>query len=80
MKHLWVHQVANDWKNTIYPCVPGHEIIGKIAETGSEAIDFEVGDIVGVGCMIDSCGQCKSFQSGDEQFCLGPNGMTMHDL
>lgn len=75
--HSDVHQVANDWKNTIYPCVPGHEIIGKIIETGTEATEFSTGDIVGVGCMIDSCGQCKSCQSGDEQFCLGPVGMTM---
>jgi alcohol dehydrogenase (NADP+) len=58
--HSDVHQVANDWKNTIYPCVPGHEIIGRIVETGSEVSSFETGDIVGVGCMIDSCGKCKS--------------------
>jgi alcohol dehydrogenase (NADP+) len=47
--HSDVHQVANDWKNTIYPCVPGHEIIGRIVETGSDVSSFEAGDIVGVG-------------------------------
>ncbi len=75
--HSDVHQVANDWKNTVYPCVPGHEIIGKVVETGTNAPNLNVGDIVGVGCMIDSCGTCKSCTGGDEQFCLGPVGMTM---
>lgn len=75
--HSDVHQVANDWKNTIYPCVPGHEIIGRIIEKGMEVTNYKAGDIVGVGCMIDSCGECKSCQNGDEQFCLGPKGMTM---
>jgi uncharacterized zinc-type alcohol dehydrogenase-like protein len=75
--HSDIHQVNNDWKNTIYPCVPGHEIIGKIVETGSSTTGFEKGEIVGVGCMIDSCRQCKSCREGEEQFCLGPVGMTM---
>lgn len=75
--HSDVHQVNNDWKNTIYPCVPGHEIIGRVAEVGPEVTKFKVGDTVGVGCMIDSCGECKSCKSGDEEFCLGPVGMTM---
>lgn len=75
--HSDIHQVNNDWRNTIYPCVPGHEIIGKIAETGDSVTTFKKGDIVGVGCMIDSCKQCKSCTSGEEQFCLGPVGMTM---
>ena len=75
--HSDIHQVANDWKNTIYPCVPGHEIIGRVTGAGSAVSQFKVGDIVGVGCMIDSCKQCKPCQQGDEQFCQGPVGMTM---
>lgn len=75
--HSDVHQVANDWKNTIYPCVPGHEIVGRIVQAGEAVSNFNAGDIVGVGCMIDSCKQCNSCITGDEQFCRGPHGMTM---
>jgi uncharacterized zinc-type alcohol dehydrogenase-like protein len=75
--HSDVHQAANDWKNTVYPCVPGHEIIGRISQTGSSVTKFKTGDIVGVGCFIDSCKQCKPCIDGEEQFCQGPKGMTM---
>ncbi len=75
--HSDLHQINNDWKNTIYPCVPGHEIIGKISQAGAGVTDFKVGDTVGVGCMIDSCQDCASCNSGEEQFCLGPVGQTM---
>jgi alcohol dehydrogenase (NADP+) len=75
--HSDIHQVANDWKNTIYPCVPGHEIIGQVAEIGSEVTNYAKGDIVGVGCMIDSCQQCEQCRDGEEQFCQGPHGPTM---
>ncbi len=75
--HSDIHQVNNDWKNTRYPCVPGHEVIGKIVETGSGVSDFRTGQLVGVGCMIDSCQTCESCRSGEEQFCLGEHGATM---
>ncbi|KLT64353.1 NAD(P)-dependent alcohol dehydrogenase [Pedobacter sp. BMA] len=75
--HSDLHQVNNDWKNTIYPCVPGHEIIGKISSTGAAVSNFKVGDIVGVGCMIDSCKTCAACNDGEEQFCEGPHGQTM---
>lgn len=75
--HSDIHQVANDWKNTIYPCVPGHEVVGRVTEAGSAVTRFKVGDLVGVGCMIDSCGHCHSCTSGEEQYCLGPVAMTM---
>lgn len=75
--HSDVHQVANDWKNTIYPCVPGHEIVGVVSDTGSAVTKFKIGDKVGVGCMIDSCGHCHPCKEGDEQFCEGPVGQTM---
>ena len=75
--HSDVHQVANDWKNTIYPCVPGHEIVGRVTSIGSAVSKFKQGDIVGVGCMIDSCGHCDPCNEGEEQFCEGPVGQTM---
>jgi uncharacterized zinc-type alcohol dehydrogenase-like protein len=74
--HSDLHQVKNDWGNTIYPCVPGHEIIGRIIATGGRVQKFKEGDIVGVGCMIDSCGACTSCEEGLEQYCEGPRGWT----
>ncbi|MGI4761372.1 MAG: NAD(P)-dependent alcohol dehydrogenase [Janthinobacterium lividum] len=74
--HSDLHQVKNDWKNTIYPCVPGHEIIGRIDEVGSAVTKFKVGDLVGVGCMVDSCGVCPSCQAKEENYCEGPVSWT----
>ena len=74
--HSDLHQVKNDWGNTVYPCVPGHEIVGKVVEAGSAVTKFKVGDLVGVGCMVDSCGECHSCQEGEEQYCEGPKGWT----
>jgi uncharacterized zinc-type alcohol dehydrogenase-like protein len=74
--HSDLHQVKNDWDNTIYPCVPGHEIIGRIASAGPAVTKFKTGDIVGVGCMVDSCGQCYSCKEGNEQYCEGPHAWT----
>ena len=75
--HSDVHQVENDWKNTLYPCVPGHEVIGRVTYAGSEVTKFKVGDVVGVGCMIDSCKSCFACQEGEEQFCESSHGPTM---
>ena len=75
--HSDIHQVNNDWKNTIYPCVPGHEVVGKVIATGSGVTKFKEGDIVGVGCMIDSCQHCEPCHENEEQFCEGPHGQTM---
>ncbi|WP_020215141.1 NAD(P)-dependent alcohol dehydrogenase [Flavobacterium rivuli] len=75
--HSDVHQVANDWKNTIYPCVPGHEVVGRVISTGSAVTKFSAGDLVGVGCMIDSCQHCEPCHENEEQFCQGPHGQTM---
>lgn len=74
--HSDLHQVKNDWGNTVYPCVPGHEIVGRVAAVGGQVKKFKVGDTVGVGCMIDSCGSCHSCEEGLEQYCEGPRGFT----
>ncbi len=74
--HSDLHQVKNDWANTVYPCIPGHEIIGRVVQAGSSVTKFSVGDVVGVGCMIDSCGQCTSCTEGDENYCEGPVSWT----
>lgn len=75
--HSDIHQANNDWKNTRYPCVPGHEVIGKIIEAGAEVSGFKKDQIIGVGCMIDSCQTCEPCKNGEEQFCQGEHGATM---
>jgi uncharacterized zinc-type alcohol dehydrogenase-like protein len=72
--HSDLHTVRCEWGGTLYPCVPGHEIVGHVTAVGSAVHDFKVGDLVGVGCMIDSCRTCHSCAEGLEQFC--ENGMT----
>jgi len=67
--HSDLHQARNEWNGTIYPCVPGHEIAGKIVAVGSEVTKFKVGDLAAVGCMVDSCRTCPNCQAGLEQFC-----------
>jgi uncharacterized zinc-type alcohol dehydrogenase-like protein len=75
--HSDIHQCANDWGNTIYPCLPGHEIVGRVSAVGSAVTKFNAGDAVGVGCMVDSCRRCQSCLKGLEQYCEGPKGMTL---
>ncbi|WP_339634422.1 NAD(P)-dependent alcohol dehydrogenase [Bizionia echini] len=72
--HSDIHTVRNDWKGSTYPVIPGHEIIGRVTEVGTEVNNFKVGDLVGVGCMVDSCQTCNSCQHDLEQFC--ENGAT----
>jgi len=72
--HSDLHTARNEWHNTIYPSVPGHEIVGRVTAVGSEAKGFKVGDMVGVGCMVDSCGHCASCKEGEENYC--ENGFT----
>ncbi len=69
--HSDLHQVRSEWDGTLYPCVPGHEIVGQVSAVGHEVSRFKVGDTVGVGCMVDSCQQCTSCREGDEQYCTG---------
>ncbi|PRP66437.1 NAD(P)-dependent alcohol dehydrogenase [Nonlabens agnitus] len=67
--HSDIHTVRNDWGNAKYPSVPGHEIIGKVVEVGSDVSNFKEGDLVGVGCMVDSCLSCSACEEDLEQFC-----------
>jgi len=67
--HSDLHQVKNEWGTSIFPMVPGHEIIGRVSRAGSQVKRFKVGSIAGVGCFVDSCRQCLSCRKGDEQFC-----------
>lgn len=73
--HSDLHTVRNEWGGTtVYPCVPGHEIIGRVVKVGSDVQKFKTGDAVGVGCMVDACRTCPSCQEGLEQYC--DNGAT----
>lgn len=67
--HSDLHQIRNDWKNSHYPMIPGHEIIGRVSAIGPAVKHFKVGDAVGVGCMVDSCRQCDQCAKGEEQLC-----------
>jgi uncharacterized zinc-type alcohol dehydrogenase-like protein len=67
--HSDVHQVRNEWGGTMYPIVPGHEIVGRVSAVGSGVTKFKVGDLAGVGCLVDSCQECKQCQKGQEQYC-----------
>lgn len=71
--HSDIHQVKNEWSNTVYPCMPGHEVVGRVTKIGAHVTRHHIGDIVGVGCMIDSCRMCEPCRSGDENYCEGPN-------
>ncbi len=77
--HSDIHQARNEWPDAapaMYPMVPGHEIVGKIAQVGSDVSKFKVGDIAGIGCFIDSCRECASCRSDVEQYCFNGCAMT----
>ena len=69
--HSDLHTARNDWGGTLYPVVPGHEIIGRVTAVGPAVTKFKVGDAVGVGCLVDSCGTCEPCHHGHEQYCSG---------
>ncbi len=82
--HSDLHQVRNDWGGSIYPIVPGHEIIGQVISVGSKVTRFKQGDHVGVGCMVDSCRHCEACEKGLEQYCqefptFTYNALDRHD-
>ncbi len=67
--HSDLHTVRSEWEGTLYPCVPGHEIVGRVTAVGAGVGKFTVGDLVGVGCMVDSCQHCAACDEGLEQYC-----------
>jgi alcohol dehydrogenase (NADP+) len=67
--HSDLHTVRSEWAGTLFPCVPGHEIVGRVSAVGGQVSRFKEGDVVGVGCMVDSCKHCHSCDEGLEQFC-----------
>jgi len=67
--HSDLHQARDEWRNTLYPVVPGHEIVGRVTDVGSAVTRYKAGDLVGVGCLVDSCRTCASCQEGLEQYC-----------
>ena len=75
--HSDLHQARDDWDNTVWPCIPGHEIVGKVTEVGEGVTKFKVGDRAGVGCMVNSCQQCDQCEMGHEQYCTGPKSCTL---
>jgi len=78
--HSDIHQARNEWHQSIYPMVPGHEIIGRVKHVGAKVTGFNVGDTVGVGCMVDSCQHCESCAESLEQYCEEGATMTYNSL
>jgi uncharacterized zinc-type alcohol dehydrogenase-like protein len=72
--HSDLHTVRNEWGGTMYPCVPGHEIVGKVTAVGDHVKKFKVGDFAAIGCLVDSCRECDNCKDGLEQYCT--NGMV----
>ena len=73
--HSDIHQARDEWGGSIFPMVPGHEIIGRVAKVGDHVKKWKPGHIVGVGCFVDSCRRCEACRAGEEQYCEG--GMTL---
>ncbi|QSR34569.1 zinc-binding dehydrogenase [Marinobacterium iners] len=67
--HSDIHQVRAEWAGTLFPCVPGHEIVGRVAAVGAHVSDYQVGDLVGIGCIVDSCKHCADCAEGLENYC-----------
>jgi uncharacterized zinc-type alcohol dehydrogenase-like protein len=67
--HSDLHQARNEWQNTIYPCVPGHEIVGRVTKVGANVKSFKPGDLAAVGCLVDSCRTCPDCADGLENYC-----------
>jgi alcohol dehydrogenase (NADP+) len=74
--HSDLHLINNDWKMSQYPIVPGHEVIGRVTQVGSKVTGFSVGEMAGVGCMVDSCQHCQNCKADEEQFCEAGNTLT----
>ncbi|MGW3123075.1 NAD(P)-dependent alcohol dehydrogenase [Streptomyces sp. NPDC001107] len=78
--HSDIHQAQEGWGEAIFPMVPGHEIAGIVSEVGAGVTKHQVGDRVGVGCLVDSCRECESCKAGEEQYCTGGNVGTYNSI
>jgi len=78
--HSDIHQAREGWGEAIFPMVPGHEIAGIVSEVGAGVTKHQVGDRVGVGCLVDSCRECESCKAGEEQYCTGGNVGTYNSI
>jgi uncharacterized zinc-type alcohol dehydrogenase-like protein len=78
--HSDIHQAREEWGDAIFPMVPGHEIAGVVSAVGTDVTKYKVGDRVGVGCMVDSCGECEYCKAGTEQFCVKGAVMTYNGV
>jgi len=74
--HSDIHQAKNEWGNSKYPMVPGHEVLGKVVEVGAKVTKFKVGDLGGIGCLVDSCRDCKYCKHHEEHFCEKGSSQT----
>lgn len=74
--HSDIHTARNEWGGTMYPVVPGHEIVGKVTRVGQNVNRFKIGDTVGVGCFVDSCGHCQNCEEHHEQYCENGSSQT----
>lgn len=77
--HSDLHQIKNEWFPGIFPMVPGHEIVGKVIKVGDHVKNFKLGDLAGVGCMVDSCQVCDNCKDGLEQYCFAGNTQTYNN-
>jgi uncharacterized zinc-type alcohol dehydrogenase-like protein len=78
--HTDIHQARNEWGGSSYPMVPGHEIVGKVSKIGDKVTKFKIGDMAGVGCMVDSCRSCESCSEGEEQLCENQISFTYNGV
>ncbi len=74
--HSDIHQTRDEWGGSLFPMVPGHEIVGEVTAVGNQVTKFKVGDLASVGCMVDSCGHCVNSDAGEEQFCQNGTVLT----
>src|SRR5215210_5974027 len=74
--HSDLHTARNEWHSTVYPVVPGHEIVGRVSKVGNEVTKFKIGDIAAIGCLVDSCRECEYCRQGLEQYCEPGNIQT----
>jgi uncharacterized zinc-type alcohol dehydrogenase-like protein len=77
--HSDIHQARDEWGGSIFPMVPGHEIVGRVTSVGSAVKKFKVGELAGVGCMVDSCGTCENCKDGEEQYCTNPRCVVTYN-